>query len=94
MRKNVLVSAALAVVMMANVLFTVDAQAVSRTTTVEITGVSRTADGAGDGQVLGARRGAEASTGVTASTIVNQEAAKAISNVETVTALVNEYVTT
>ncbi len=41
MRKNVLVSAALAVVMMANVLFTVDAQAVSRTTTVEITGVSR-----------------------------------------------------
>lgn len=94
MRKNVLVSAALAVVMMANVLFTVDAQAVSRTTTVEITGVSRTADGAGDGQVLGARRGAEASTGVTASTIVNQEAAKAISNVETVAALVNEYVKT
>lgn len=92
MRKNVLVSAALAVVMMANVLFTVDAQAVSRTTTVEITGVSRTADGAGDGQVLGARRGAEASTGVTASTIVNQDAAKTISNVETVAALVNEYV--
>ncbi len=94
MRKNVLVSAALAVVMMANVLFTVDAQAVSRTTTVEITGVSRTADGAGDGQVLGARRGAEASTGVTASTIVNQEAAKAISSVETVAAIVNEYVKT
>ncbi|SCY50971.1 hypothetical protein [Butyrivibrio sp. INlla14] len=92
MRKNVLVSAALAVVMMANVLFTVDAQAVSRTTTVEITGVSRTADGAGDGQVLGARRGAEASTGVTASTIVNQEAASAVNNVEIVAALVNDYV--
>lgn len=92
MRKNVLVSAALAVVMMANVLFTVDAQAVSRTTTVEITGVSRTADGAGDGQVLGARRGAEASTGVTASTIVNQEAASKVNNVETVAILVNDYV--
>lgn len=92
MRKNVLVSAALAMAMMVNVLFSVDALAASRTTTVEITGVSRTADGAVNGQVLGARRGEEISSGVTASAIIDPEAAKVISNIEAVAALINEYV--
>ncbi len=92
MRKNVLVSAAIAVVLMANVVFSVDAQAVSRTTTVEISGVGRTADDAGNGQVLGARRGEEVSKGVEVSTFVNQEALKAINTVEKVATIINNYI--
>ena len=44
MRKNVLVSAAIAVVLMANVIFSVDAQAVSRTTTTELGGTGRSVE--------------------------------------------------
>jgi hypothetical protein len=92
MRKNVLVSAAIAVVLMANVIFSVDAQAVSRTTTVEISGVGRTADDAGNGQVLGARRGEEVSKGIEVSTVTNQEALSEINTVEKVATVINTYV--
>ncbi len=91
MKKHVLVSAALAVVMMANVLFTIDAQAVSRTETVEVTGVSRTLEGAIDGQVLGARRGEVISSGVSSSVITNKDANSVISDVNKVAAIINEY---
>ena len=85
MRKNVLVSAAIAVVLMANVIFSVDAQAVSRTTTTELGGTGRSVEEAInlDPQVLGARRSATTNTqGVTLGEITDPNALAALSNLE------------
>ena len=92
MRKNVLVSAALAVVMMANVLFTVDAQAVSRTTTTELGGIGRSAEEAinVDPQVLGARRDSE-TQGVNLGDITDPNALASLSDLTLFGTLISEY---
>ena len=94
MKRSVLASAALAVVLMVNSLFTVDAYATSRTTTTELGGAGRTVEEAVnfDPQVLGARRGEEVSKGVEVSTVTNQEALKAINTVEKVAEVINTYI--
>lgn len=92
MRKNVLVSAALAVVMMANVLFTVDVQAVSRTTTTELGGIGRSVEEAinVDPQVLGARRDSE-TQGVNLGDITDSNALASISDLALFGSLISEY---
>jgi hypothetical protein len=92
MRKNVLVSAALAVVMMANVLFTVDAQAVSRTTTTELGGIGRSVEEAinVDPQVLGARRNSE-TQGVNLGDITDPNALASLSDLTLFGTLISEY---
>ncbi len=94
MRKNVLVSAAIAVVLMANVIFSVDAQAVSRTTTTELGGTGRSVEEAInlDPQVLGARRSATTNTqGVTLGEITDPNALAALSNLEIFAKLISDY---
>lgn len=65
MKKKLLMCAAIAVVLMVNVLLSVNAQAVSRTTTTELGGVGRTVEEAiGNApQVLGASRVTSPRTG-------------------------------
>ena len=92
MRKNVLVSAALAVVMMANVLFTVDAQAVSRTTTTELGGIGRSVEEAinVDPQVLGARRDSDTQS-INLGEITDPNALATISDLALLGNLISEY---
>jgi hypothetical protein len=101
MKKKLLVSAAMAVVMMANVIFSVDAQAVSRTTTTEVISVARSLDEIlnGGAQVLGARRSSDSAADnsvdstaeVRISTIVNATAQAAIATTEVPASIVTEY---
>ena len=93
MKTKLLVSAAMAVVMMANVLFSVDAQAVSRTTTTELGGAGRTMEEAinFDAQVLGARRNTANAQGITIADITDKNALAALSDLELFAKLISEY---
>lgn len=93
MKRSVLASAALAVVLMVNSLFTVDAYATSRTTTTELGGAGRTAEEAVnfDPQVLGARRSATNSQNVTSTDITDENVLATLSDLELFAKLISEY---
>ncbi|WP_029231649.1 hypothetical protein [Butyrivibrio sp. VCB2006] len=91
MKKKVLASAAAAVVIMANALFTVEAFAQSVTTTIEIAGVGRSAEEAetAGAQVLGATRNAVSGEGITTSKIKDKAIVNTLSKTETVVQIIN-----
>ena len=83
----------IAIAIIVSMIYSTDVYATSRTTTIETTGIGRTADEAvnADAQVLGARRNSANGDGISIGSISDKNAIASLSDLEIFARIISEY---